>query len=140
MLWLATTLILAGGGFALVLLVGIGRFGSTSSALAYLRGDRLVPDAYSKSFGTVTKDERPSVDFLLKNWSERPIKVLGVNQSCTCLTTSNLPIVIPSRGEAILRVSSRPKPGLGPYFERLRVLTDAGQSNFVLSVQGVFRE
>jgi hypothetical protein len=137
--WLAATLIFVSVGFALLLVVGIQRFGSAASALAYLRGDRLVPDAYSKSFGTVAKDERPTVEFLLRNCSKQPIKVRGVTRSCTCLATSELPIVIPPHGEAILRVSSRAKSSLGPYSERLRLFTDSGQSNFVLGVQGVFR-
>jgi hypothetical protein len=139
LLWLATTLTLISVGFALLLVVGTQRFGSAASALAYLRGDRLVPDAYRKSFGTVAKDERPSVEFLLRNWSKKPIKVLGVTRSCTCLATSDLPVVIRPHGETVLRVSSRAKSGPGPYAERLRVLTDSGQSNFVLGVQGVFR-
>ncbi len=139
MSWLATTIILINVGFAFVLVLGIQRCGSAASALAYLRGDSLVPDAYSKSFGTVSKDERPSVEFLLRNWSKQPIKVIGVTRSCTCLATSDLPIVIPPHGEAILRVSSRMKSSLGPYSEGLRVFTDTEQSNFVLGVQGVFR-
>jgi hypothetical protein len=139
MSWLATTILFVNVGFALVLVVGIQWFGSAASALAYLRGDSLVPDAYSKSFGTAAKDERPSVEFLLRNRTEQPIKVLGVTRSCTCLATSDLPIVIPPHGEAILQVSSQAKSRLGPYSERLRVFTDAGQSSFVLGVQGVFR-
>jgi len=137
--WLATTIILVSVGFASVLVAGIQRFGSAASTLAYLRGDPLVPDAYRKSFGTVAKDERPSVEFLLRNCGKQAIKVLGVTRSCTCLATSDLPVVIPPHGEAVLTVSSRAKPTLGPYSERLRLFTDSGQSNFVLEVQGVFR-
>jgi len=137
--WLTATMVFMGVGLALVVVVGVQRFGSIESALAYLRGESLVPDAYKKSFGTVGKDERPSVEFLLRNWTTRPIKVLGVTQSCTCLSTSDLPMVIPPNGEAILKVSSRSKSTLGWYSERLRVFTDVGQSYFVLGVQGVFR-
>jgi hypothetical protein len=139
MLWLGTTVVFICVGFALLLAVGIRRFGSTASALAYLRGESLIPDAYSKSFGTVAKDERPTVEFLLRNWGKQPIKVRGVTRSCTCLATSDLPIVIPPHGEAILQVSSRATSRLGQYSQRLRVFTDAGQSNLVLGIQGVFR-
>jgi hypothetical protein len=114
-------------------------FGSTSSALAYLRGHRLIPDAYTKSFGAATTDERPSVNFLLTNWTEQPIKVLGANSSCTCLVTSDLPFVVPPKGRALLKVGARAKSRSGPYAERLRVITDTMQSNLVLYVQGTFR-
>jgi Protein of unknown function (DUF1573) len=139
MSWLATTIIFVNVGFALVLVVGIQRFGSAASALAWLRGDSLVPDAYSKSFGTVAKDERPSVEFLLRNWTKQPIKVIGSAGSCTCVATSDLPIVVSPHGESILRVSSRARSGSGPYSERLHVFTDPGQPSLVLRVQGVFR-
>lgn len=137
--WVLTTTVLVLVGLTSVTVVGIQWFGSTASALAYLRGDRLVPDAYSKSFGTATKDERPSVKFLLRNCTGQPIKILGVTQSCTCMATSDLPMVISPHGVGVLTVNSRAKGVPGPYSEWLRVFTDSGRSNFVLGVQGTFR-
>ena len=42
--WLAKTVGLVAIGLASLLFGGIYRFGSAASALAYLRGDRLIPD------------------------------------------------------------------------------------------------
>jgi len=139
MQWLAITVILVILGFASLIMVGIFWFGSIASALAYLRGDGLIPDAYTKSFGTATLNERPSVEFLLSNYTKQPIKVLGSNSTCTCLVTSNLPLIIPPNGKAILKVNARSKSRSRPYSERVRVLTDSGESKLFLSVQGVFR-
>jgi Protein of unknown function (DUF1573) len=139
MSWLASIVILVCIGCALLLAVGIQCFGSVSSALAYMRGEPLVPDAYTKSFGTVTKSERPSVEFWLRNYSKEAIKVIGSYASCTCLITTDLPFVVPPGGRAILRVNARARARLGPYSERLRVLTDSGESKLVLHVQGVFQ-
>lgn len=137
-MWWASTAILVCIGCALLLAAGINWFGSASSAVAYLRGDRLIPDAFAKSFGTVSKSEQPSVEFLLRNFTKQPIKVLGSDSSCTCLVVSDLPLIIPPNGRAILRVSTRAKTGSRPYSERVRVLTDFREVNLVLTLHGTF--
>lgn len=136
---MASTLILTCVGCGLLSVAGVARFGSLSSAIADLRGARLIPDAYTKSFGTAGKDDRRSVRFRLTNYSERPIVLVGSDASCTCLVTSDLPAVIPPGRSIEFRVRARFKSRLGPYTERLRVLTDSGESNLVLGVRGVFR-
>jgi hypothetical protein len=137
--WLATTMILACAACALLLVVGIQLFGSTASTLAYLRGDPLIPDSYTKSFGTASEDERPSVAFRLMNCTKQTITILGSNVSCTCIIPSNTPLAVPPGGSAILRVSVRSKAGNRRIAERLRLLTDAGGTSLVLGVQGAFR-
>jgi len=139
MSWLATTTILLVVGFVSLLIGATHWFGSVGSASAYLRGDGLIPDSYTMSFGTATAAERPSVAFALRNYTKQPIKVLGTNSSCTCLVTSGLPVVVPPNGRAVLTVSARAKSRLGSYTERVRVLTDAGESNLILYVRGIFR-
>lgn len=139
MSWLVKTLALVGLGLALLAAVGIHIFGSAASAPAYLRGDGLIPDAYTKSFGTDWEGDRASVAFSLRNYTEEPIRVLGSNSSCTCLVTSGLPVVIPSHGETVLRVSAARKVGLRQYSERVRVLTNSDKRPLVLSVRGSFR-
>jgi hypothetical protein len=138
MRWLATTTILVAIGFASLLLGGIYQFGSAASALAYLRGDGLIPDAYTKSFGIAAGGEIRSLTFSLKNWTKQPIKVLGASSSCTCLVTSDLPAVVPPMGRLNLRVSARAKSGLGPYSERIHLFTDPGGANLRLYVRGYF--
>jgi Protein of unknown function (DUF1573) len=135
----AATVVLATLGLGSLALVGTYRFGSLASALAYLRGDRLIPDAYSKAFGVVDKGERPTVEFSIANSMERPVKILGANVSCTCLVTSGLPIVVPAYGRAALRVSARSKGRTGSYSQRLEVVTDVGELPLVLTVKGTFR-
>lgn len=139
MSWLTVTIILINVGFASLLAVGIYQFGSVASALAYLRGDGLIPDAYAKDFGTVSNEVQHSVEFLLSNYSKQPIKLLGTNSSCTCLTTDDLPVIVPPNGNTTLRVTVRAKSGPGSYFERLSVITDRGGPYLLLSVRGEFR-
>lgn len=126
-------------GISLLLILGIWCFGSSASALAYLRGDRLIPDTYTKSFGTVERGEICLLTFSLKNWTKQPIKVLGARSSCSCLVTSDLPAVIPPMGQLSLRVSAHAKNVPGPYFEHVRVFTDSDEARLLLYVQGLIR-
>lgn len=137
--WLATTAILACIGFLVLTVIGYMRFGSVGSALAYLRGEHLIPDEIMKSFGTTSQGERPAVEFRLRNCTGQPIKILGANVSCTCLEARDLPVVVPSNGETVLRVDVRTKGRSGPLSERLRLLTDSGEANFALNIRGTIQ-
>jgi len=72
----------------------VAQFGTLSGALAFLNGDRLIPDAYSKSFGTRDVGSSPSVVFNLTNKSEKPIRIIGARSSCTCLALEGLPATV----------------------------------------------
>lgn len=138
--WIAMTAILAMVGSALLIVMGIQRFGSVPSALAYLRGELLIPDAYAKSFGTASKDDLPSIEFLLTNYATRPITILGAHHSCTCVSASDLPMVVQPHGKAILRLRARRKwSKLGYYSERVRLFADYGDLPVVLHVTGKFQ-
>ena len=139
MSWMATTLVLLNLGLAALLLAGVHGFGSVASAVAYLRGNRLIPDEFAKNIGSATEAGHPSVTFCLTNWTQQPIKVLGAQTSCTCLMASDLPAVVPPQGQFTLRLSARAKSGLGPYSTQVRLFTDHGASDLVLNVGGVFR-
>lgn len=137
--WAARTTVLSALALALVASGAVFRFGSLSTAVAYLRGDRIIPDAYTKTFGEAAVRERPSIDFLLGNWAKEPIKVLGTNSSCSCLVSSGVPVVIRPGESAVLSVRALSKGKAGPYSSRLSVITDDRESDVVLIVQGVFR-
>jgi len=137
--WAARAAALSTFGLALVASGAVFWFGSLSTAVAYLRGDRIIPDAYTKTFGEVPARERPSIDFLLRNWGKEPIKVLGTNSPCSCLISSGVPVVIRPGESAVLSVRALSKGRAGPYSSRLSVITDDRESDVVLTVQGAFR-
>lgn len=139
MSWLATNLILVNVGFSALFVVGTRRFGSLASALAYVRGDGLTPDVYARDFGTLSQSEPASVTFSLRNHTQRPITVLGAKPTCTCLVTSDLPVVIPAGRAASLVVTARAGSRLGAYSQSVRVLTDSAPRTLVLRVRGAFR-
>jgi len=137
--WLGFTIALVCVGSAALWALGVYRFGSVPSAIAYVRGDRLIPDSYSKSFGAVDKAQRPQVEFSLSNWTSQRIRILGGDVSCSCLVTTDLPLVIPAGGRATLRATARSKSKSGPYAERLRLMTEPPEVGLVLVVRGVFQ-
>jgi hypothetical protein len=133
------TLTIAVLGLAALAVAGIYRFGGTASALAYLQGKELLPDAYTKAFGAVGVDDRPTVEFKLHNYSNRSVIAVGAHSSCTCVLTSGLPFTIPANGSAALAVRVRAKRGPGSYSETVQVITEPVRMSLRLRVKGVFR-
>lgn len=128
--WMALTIILSNLGLGTLALAGWIEFGSISSALGYLRGDRLIPDAYSKSFGTTPAGQTRTVEFLLTSYLSHPVKIIGFKSSCTCASASELPIEVPSSATVRLKVDVRPKTNQAgsssgfPISESVRLYTD----------------
>lgn len=106
--WLAVTLLLAGLALAGVAQRAVRELGSLAGALAFLNGDRLIPDAYTKSFGTAQAGPSASVVFNLANKSTRPIKIMGSRSSCTCMALDGLPAVVQAGSSLQLKVQVRP--------------------------------
>ncbi len=94
--WLAKVVICASIGLALIAAWGFWQFGSVSAGLARLRGDQLLLDAYSKSFGSLEGGRVGTVEFNLLNKASRPVTVLGARSRCTCAAVRDLPMVVPS--------------------------------------------
>jgi hypothetical protein len=105
--WLAQTLIFTNAGLLCLVSFAFYSFGSVDSALAYVRGDRLMADARSRSFGEVEKGQHASVVFELANTSDREINVLGARTGCTCLFAEGLPLPVPPRSRRSIRIAVR---------------------------------
>jgi hypothetical protein len=66
-------------------------FGSFAAALGYLEGDRLLVADPFKSIGEVPSGSKHLVSFSVRNYSGRPVRILGVKSSCSCTTIEDLP-------------------------------------------------
>jgi hypothetical protein len=105
-----------------------------------MAGDRLIPDAYCKSFGTADEGRDQTVSFALRNVGGNTITILGAKSTCTCVVADDLPVTIAPRASHLLKVMVRPR-GAGAFFERLRCFTDRSpQTELVLEVKGQFVE
>jgi hypothetical protein len=135
--WMALTAIITNIGLLSTAAIAFYFFGSFGSAVAYLSGDRLIADTYTRSVGNVSEGEPHAVFFKLTNMSNQAIEILGAKSSCTCLVVDQLPAVLPPHGVFRLRIGLRPKPKSSRIDERVRLFTDReGQRQLDLRVGG----
>ena len=135
--WMASTIILTNIGLATAALWSFLSFGSLGSALGYLAGNRLVPDNYNKSFGTIRSKDTTEVYFRLENYSKSPVTILGSNSTYTCVVTENLPLSIPALGHHSLKVKVAPRKTVGQRSEKLKLFTNLPQQpTLVLALSG----
>jgi len=137
--WLAKVVICTSIGFALVAAWGFWQFGSGSAGLARLRCDRLLVDAYSKSFGSLEAGSVGTVEFNLLNTARRPVTVLGARSSCSCAAAGDLPMVVPSGGRRSITILVRGDRQAGRVSEQVSLFTDEpNQPKLVIRVEGTF--
>lgn len=122
--WTAMTLIFANTGLGVLVVVAVYMFGSIESALGYLRGDRLIPEVRSKSFGLISGHADLLIPIRIKNLLRRPVRVLGAKTSCTCVVIDNLPMTLPPTSVSAIRVRVRPSVKSGQVTESIRIITD----------------
>jgi len=135
------TILLTNLGLAIFVAWTWIQFGSFRSGLGYLRGDRLIPDAYLKSFGIVEQGSAPILKFTLTNMSNSPIKILGGNSTCTCMMPLDLPITIPRFKSIPLIIKILTHNKHGSLSETVRLYTDFPDScDITLEITGSVRD
>jgi hypothetical protein len=104
------------GAAILVILTVTGSviYGSPAAALARLRGETLTVSPDYVDFGSVAVGDIVERSVDVWNWSDRPVTLIGGTSDSSCVTTADLPLVIPpGEGRAVgLRLMvRRTKPG-----------------------------
>ena len=107
---------------------------------AYIRGESLMADATSKSFGVVGPGKPGSVAFALKNIGNKAVSVIGVNSSCTCTAVANdLPLMVEPGKTKDLIFTVRWAKTAGDSVEDIFVYTNSpSQSKIYLQISGQF--
>jgi hypothetical protein len=137
MRWIAKTFVFAGAGVVLGLCLSFYYFGSLGSALAYAKGDRLIPDRRVGTFGTVERGRSPVVAFDLTNTSRQRITILGAKTLCTCVLVEDLPLTVPPMTRRSISVAVDTKARNGPVQEPVYLFTDfPSQAKLELAVRG----
>lgn len=133
MAWAIVGILVAFGGLVL-------RYGSVGATVAALRGQELVVDSPTKSFGSLRVGERTTVTFHLRNISNRPVRLLGYAADCGCTPpgSDRYPTVLgpgASKSIEVEVVPNRPEPR---FHHRIVLYTGAAsQPEFELFVDGV---
>jgi len=68
-----------------------------SAALARLRGESLAVDPPVSHIGHGVLREQREFEIEVRNYTDRPIRILGGGADCFCVTTRDLPITVPQQ-------------------------------------------
>jgi hypothetical protein len=101
-----TALAIAGGTIA---------YGSHQAALARLRGDAIVIEPGILDLDVLEKDQSFDAAVTVKNWTDKPVRVIGGTSDCSCVATLDLPVVIEPGHEkaiAVRVVAKANEPGV----------------------------
>ena len=86
-------LLLAAGGLAIFSLLDW----FSSDALAYLRGESLTVEPSVVDVGEGIRGATLDISVSVRNHSDRPIWLLGGRIGCACISTRDLPLILPPR-------------------------------------------
>lgn len=106
---LAATTIAAGLGLVLLIIATYagGGFSAIRMAYAYMRGETILVDSSTKSFGSAREGDRVSVSFGLTNGAGKPVRVVGCRAYCNCIVPDDLPFTINPHERRNLTLSVR---------------------------------
>lgn len=124
-LCLTLTLLALGAGY------GKYRFGSVSAALAYLRGERLLVAKPTKSVSAIAGD-RIALQYLLTNWTDHPISLIGAASSCTCTALESMPITLSAFESRLVSANVTIEPGKPDFSGSIHLFTEGLQSREVV--------
>lgn len=96
--------------------VGAGwAFGSVQGATVWLRGEPLFLSSDYVDFGSLTPLEIRMLPVAVRNWSDRPVQLLGGTSDCSCATSLDLPLTVPPHGACMVTIrfkAPRSEPGV----------------------------
>ena len=143
--WIGTAMLSVGLiALATACLVGwmLARFGSVHSGLAYLSGERVFVDPSTIRVGVIAKDDQRVVRLTLQNQSDRAIRVLGQEASCSCSVVGGLPEVLPARSTCPLDLKINTiRKEVGKLDVVLKLFTDHPSRPFIaMHIPGEVRE
>jgi hypothetical protein len=74
--------------------VGVGAwvYGSPQAALARLRGESITVTPGYLEFGSGHPGDMREATAEVRNWTDRPVRLIGGTSDCSCVVTSSLPI------------------------------------------------
>jgi hypothetical protein len=134
---LGLTLVLTNVALAVLAGLAYSQFGSIGTALAFLKGDRVLLYPRVQSIGSLPQGEPKSVCTIIKNVADREINIVGAKPSCDCVVASKLPLSLRPGASAPLDVLFQGSSRTGVISGNLILFTDfPAQPEVVLRVVG----
>jgi len=119
-------------------LVGIFAYGSLDAAIAALRSQSIVAPDYV-DFGSVTSGQQIEKQVIIRNYSNQPVRLIGGTSDCSCVTTSVMPITIPSKESVVVQIQLKGPASVKGQFSRYSELwTDHDSQRIVRINLGCF--
>ncbi|MFT3879401.1 MAG: DUF1573 domain-containing protein [Gemmatales bacterium] len=104
--------------------------------LARLRGETLAVHPPITQLGEGTAGEQRTFQIALRNYSDKPIKVVGGTTTCSCIATQDLPITIPPGSSETINVKIKFSGSAGKFAHRFMLYTDADKPLTVARFSG----
>ena len=120
----AVAVLIAVAALAVSAAAGTLVYGSPAAAMARLGGDSLHLAADYLDFGDGKPGERLTAEVRVRNFTDRPLRLIGGTADCSCVTTSDLPITLPPRGEAAVSVQLKLPESRGRFTRVAEFWTD----------------
>ena len=77
-------------------------YGSLEAALARLRGEAITVEPTYVDFGTSESGKVVWATVEIRNWTDRPVRLIGGTSDCSCITTEALPLTLmPGQSQSI---------------------------------------
>lgn len=131
---LRVVILLLGTTVVLVLLAGGAAlaFGSVEAGLARLRGELLEVSSTHIDFGSCKEAEMLHSTVKLRNWTNRPIRIIGAKPGCPLTLVEKLPITIPVDSACTLHLRMQVPQGQSGTLARALILwTDFNQQQTI---------
>jgi len=121
-----TVAVAAGAGVILAAVMGVLTwvYGSPYEALLYAKGESLTVEPSVSHVGDGVAGERRTFTIQLTNHRDNPIKVIGGTTNCSCIATSDLPIVVPPKESRSITVRINFRGGPGRFRHSFVLYTD----------------
>ena len=110
--------------------------GDPWAALARLRGETLAVIPAVTQLGEGTAGESRTFQVQLRNYSDKPIKVVGGTTSCACIATQDLPITIPAGGAESINVKITFSGSPGKFAHRYVLYSDIDERMTIARFSG----
>jgi hypothetical protein len=122
--WTITTIATTSGLLVALAAFAHAHFGSVSTALDYVSGERVLLDQTSKTFGTVDAGSTQVLQFVVMNKTDHPLNILGSKTSCGCTVVENLPMSIPAGSFKPVGVVVKTDSFKGQFNARIRLFSE----------------
>ena len=94
----------------------------------------LIASPQNVDFGIVEPGSKLSADVTLLNTSEKPIRILRAQPSCTCTTVSMDNVIVPARGTVQMPISMTTNRAVGKKVARVQLLVEGYPKFFTVNL------